>query len=305
MSSGRAKTVSFISASGGVGKTTLSLALTDYIYSNVRDPKQKRILLVDLDPTAGLSLSVLSEEEYDTLVEQGKTLCRLIESIERKVPAGMKITDYIHRLSPPQLKGVVFDLLLPGEELSDRMTRLWESGSPGSRFKSYLERAGVYSEYNYVIFDSAPFFDRRYTVANLYASDKYIVVLRPGLVDLKRTLRMLEWLEQESEQIAGSTEAFYRRFMSVFNMIRKGVDESDLILHFLGKKVERRLEEKEHLRSMFIYIDELDRRIGVAKHYVGEWADIQRLNFLRIKSDKEKAPEFEGLREEIFSWLNA
>jgi len=305
MSFGRAKTLSFISASGGVGKTTLSLALMDYIYSNVRDPRQKRILLVDLDPTAGLSLLILNEEEYDRLVEQGKTLCKLVENIERKVLTGMKITDYIYHLSPPQLKGVTFDLLLPGEELSDLMTNIWQSGSPGSRFKSYLERAGVYSEYNCVIFDSAPFFDRRYTVANLYASDKYIVVLRPSLVDLKRTLRMLDWLEQESEQVAGSTEAFYKRFMGVFNMVRKGVDESDLILHFLGKKVGRRLEEKEHLKSMFIQIDELDRRISIARHYVGLWAEISRLNFSGIKSDKEKAQEFEGLREEIFGWLSA
>jgi len=56
---------------------------------------------------------------------------------------------------------------------------------------------------------------------------------------------------------------------------------------------------------MLDYFNKLESRISVARHYVGLWTEVARLNFSGIKNDKEKAPEFEGLREEIFSWLSA
>lgn len=50
--------IAFLSASGGVGKTTVALHLAHKFLSN-----GKRVLLIDLDPSAGLTTALLGERE--------------------------------------------------------------------------------------------------------------------------------------------------------------------------------------------------------------------------------------------------
>jgi len=292
-----ARTVSFISASGGVGKTTLALGLASYVYRVAPSP---RPLLVDLDPTAGLSLSVLSDEEYDSLIRDGKTLSDMLSRYEKGVV--VKVEDYVQ---PKKVGAVAFDLLVPGEELGYHIEELWRSGKPVDIFKRFLEKVGVYGSYSFVIFDSAPFFDQRYTVLNLYASNRYVVVLRPSLIDFKRTIRMLKLLVRyHGETIAGSTPEFFRRFLAVFNMVSSITKkERSLISSFLSGGSEGEEERETHLKDMQRYAEELKTLIEVSSAYLPLKADYARLEFLRGKLGKENREEFDRLMGSMYNWV--
>ncbi|KUO90870.1 MAG: hypothetical protein AT713_07170 [Caldivirga sp. JCHS_4] len=79
--------IPIISAMGGVGKTTVSLMLA---YKAVRDGLNT--LILDLDPTAGLTLRVFGDIGYQALLEQGKTLMNLIKQFNKG--AKVNLTDH-------------------------------------------------------------------------------------------------------------------------------------------------------------------------------------------------------------------
>lgn len=271
--SSSAKTVSFISASGGVGKTTLSVFLAKWILDEKLAPAS-RLLLVDLDPTAGLSLSLMSERDYQQCVDDGKSLDRLYKDFSRGI-SSLNVEDYA---APVSHGGFRLNLLIPGDELDIMAEELWRPGNPGPRFRRLLERSGVYSQYDFVIFDSAPFFDMRYTVLSLYAASKYVVVLRPSLVDFRRTLRMLRRLMDYAGDFGLNTAEYLTRFLGVFNLVRQQTIESDTLvrLGFRGVSLGRsKLDERtEELRR---YVEELRRLFEVSNSLIPVNTDVSRL----------------------------
>nr|MDO8045395.1 hypothetical protein [Candidatus Baldrarchaeota archaeon] len=52
--------------------------------------------------------------------------------------------------------------LLPGDDLIDVVDRFWKTGAAGPRFRKMFKSMVPFSRYDYVIIDTAPFFDPRY-----------------------------------------------------------------------------------------------------------------------------------------------
>ncbi|MEZ0346494.1 MAG: ParA family protein [Infirmifilum sp.] len=277
------KTVSFISASGGVGKTTLSIFLAKWLLegSEGRRVAPTRLLLVDLDPTAGLSLSLMREEEYQRHVDEGKTLVGLYQKRSRGVQ--VNIEEYV---VPVNHEGHLLNIIIPGEELDLMVDELWRPGNPGQRFRKMLERSGLYTRYEYVIFDSAPFFDMRYTVLSLYASGKYVVVLRPSLVDFRRTIKMLRRLIGYADDFNLSTVEFLGRFLGVFNLAHSKTKESDALLDLGFHGTARgRSNEDEYMKAIQGYVEELKKLISVSQFIIPVKAEIARLNMKDARKD--------------------
>lgn len=287
MSSG-AKTVSFISASGGVGKTTLSAYLAMWLLAKKR-VTSLRLLLVDLDPTAGLSLSLMREEEYQQSVDERRSLVELYRSVYTRGVASVNIEDYVTKVKHGG--EYLLNILVPGEELDIVVEELWRPGNPGPRFRKLMDRSGVYSRYDYVIFDSAPFFDMRYTVLSLYAASKYVVVLRPSLVDFRRTTRMLRRLMEYAGDFGLSTGEFLARFMGVFNLVRRS-READALLakgfRGVGSAHSKLDERTADFRS---YVDTLENLINVSKSLIPLSADISRLMLKELEKEVKEALE--------------
>ncbi|QOJ79018.1 hypothetical protein IG193_00690 [Infirmifilum lucidum] len=101
----------------------------------------------------------------------------------------------------------------------------------------------------------------------------------------------------EGEAVAGSTVEFYECFIAVFNLVRS-TDEGKLVKAFLGG--EELVKEKEHLKDMHRYAEDLKRIIEVLPEYLSERVEYARLKFLEGSA---KSDEMSGLMERIHEWL--
>jgi cellulose biosynthesis protein BcsQ len=209
LKSRRAAVASFVSASGGVGKTKLSLMLAYHLSRSGR-----KVLFIDLDPTAGASLTVFNEDEYDELVKSRKTLSDALEQnlIQKAIVEPSSVT------ATAKVGDALLDFVVPGERLIRVVDELWKSSSAGLRFKRALESFIPFGKYDFVLVDNAPFFDPRYTALSLHISDCVFIPLRPSLIDLKRTARMLFWLEDEVATMEKGVKLSESMF-AVFNQV--------------------------------------------------------------------------------------
>jgi chromosome partitioning protein len=278
----RAKVVSFISASGGVGKTTLAILLAKWLIEN-RLVLPLKLLLVDLDPTAGLSLSLMDEEEYERRLSEGLTLVNLYRDYQRGLMS-RKVSDYAR---PVKHEGRELQVLVPGEELELVADELWRTGRPGPKFLELMRNSGAYTLFDSVIFDSAPFFDTRYTVLSIYAAERYVVVLRPSLVDSRRTLRMLKRLMEYAGDFGLSTAEYLTRFLGVVNLARSQTIEADALLSLGFKGVSPAHARRDERRIMLENsIEGLRKLIPFSDYVLPLKAEISRLELKDIIKDK-------------------
>ena len=200
--------IAFISASGGAGKTKLSLGLAWYLFR-----RKYRILLMDLDPTAGLSLLVLNENAYLRTIESNKTLSGLLADEQKGI--NKSLDEYTINISLGKRDEIIslpFNLLIPGEDLITQITQLFSGmyRNPGERFSKIITKRIPKGKWSFIIIDSAPFFDPRYIALSISLADWLIIPLRPTLIDFVRTYRMLKILEDDI-----STE----RILCLFNLV--------------------------------------------------------------------------------------
>jgi cellulose biosynthesis protein BcsQ len=174
----------------------------------------RKVLFIDLDPTAGASLTVFNEDEYDELVKSRKTLSDALEQnlIQKAIVEPSSVT------ATAKVGDALLDFVVPGERLIRVVDELWKSSSAGLRFKRALESFIPFGKYDFVLVDNAPFFDPRYTALSLHISDCVFIPLRPSLIDLKRTARMLFWLEDEVATMEKGVKLSESMF-AVFNQV--------------------------------------------------------------------------------------
>lgn len=71
-----AKVVSIINLKGGVGKTTLTVALAEF---TAVQSSQKKVLVINLDPQSNSSAALIGEDKWDEKVKAGHTLFTLFK----------------------------------------------------------------------------------------------------------------------------------------------------------------------------------------------------------------------------------
>jgi len=69
------KIISFINLKGGVGKTTSTVAIAEFL----ADEHRKNVLVVDLDPQTNATVALISEEEWQRRDDAGQTLKQLFQ----------------------------------------------------------------------------------------------------------------------------------------------------------------------------------------------------------------------------------
>jgi chromosome partitioning protein len=176
--------LSFINLKGGVGKTTVAVAVAELLAQEER----KRVLVIDLDPQTNASVTLISEERWAEMDKAGQTVAQLFADrlnpgdsskfdVDRSIARGVStINDGIARLD-----------LLPSSirliEVQDRIPLIGTLDDSGINPREILKIAiqPVVDSYDYVIIDCPPSLGI-VTKNGLRISNGYIIPTIPDIL---------------------------------------------------------------------------------------------------------------------------
>lgn len=211
------KVIPIISAAGGVGKTTLSLMLAYVLSLN-----HYNVLLIDMDPTAGLTLRMFGDLAYQELLNRHKTLIDMVKNSEGK--GSLNIDDYV--VYGKQVRSLDSDIqlypgfndvaVLPPGEGFDEFFAQHLYMDIGKIIWRVLNGSNI-NKFDAIIIDTAPFFDERYTLIALHNVERAVVVLRPTLTDIKRTNAMISKVSRSLQESDKPVPSFTLVFNFEYN----------------------------------------------------------------------------------------
>jgi len=153
--------LSVLNMKGGVGKTTISAHVMRVLYHRF----QKRVLLVDLDPQFNLTQAVLTQEVYDQILEEKKTVMAAFEpqpsndffKVKATKDPPPSATDIAKRLRPVGQGKVAKLDLIPGSFDLMKYTMIDDSSQlkiASDYFKWFISNAK--NEYDAIVLDCNP-----------------------------------------------------------------------------------------------------------------------------------------------------
>lgn len=179
------KMISFAVKKGGVGKTTLCKNIAYKLAL-----ENKKILLIDLDPQATLSMQMIDDQ-----IKVNNTLIKVIPS-----PDMIKLDKIIQKTKYKNI-----DIILGGESLNKSSDVIKNFYDEKDRFLIaeyiYKENEYIFDSYDYVLIDYPPTINDL-ALNFLILSDLIIIPVNDGLgsfkglIDLKNTLNYICQKEQ-------------------------------------------------------------------------------------------------------------
>jgi chromosome partitioning protein len=297
------KVVTFLSAKGGVGKTTLTVNTANELASRVGG--EEKVLVIDLDAQAGATVYVLGHEQQENLEKGGSTVYELLRSVLRAREEA---------LDPERLKRFV---VRAGGEWSSRLYLL-----PGDSRIMAIEREAIAeaaaggfgwivllrqllpklseSGFSYVFVDPPAAFGALARMA-LAAADYFVVPIVPD--DLGRvSFRMFvsDFFREAVLQIkqSGRSEPPLCGGV-VFNKIKSTSKTQEVIANSIAEEVSTRKlygryaipVYKSRLHDYIIYVKALEEH--------------KPLSRMRIRSDQDEQAkeEFESYFNEFYDYV--
>jgi len=175
---------SLINLKGGVGKTTLTLALAHFLALE----HQKRVLVIDLDPQTNATVCLIPETEWKERDETGRTLYQLFaDQVKgvRRFDADAAIVRNVSNISG----GVQGLDLLPSSlqliKIQDKLTQLtdFDSYQRGPIFALRDALADFLPYYDHVLIDCPPSIGI-VTLNGLAISDSYLIPVVPDILSV-------------------------------------------------------------------------------------------------------------------------
>lgn len=177
-----ARTIATVNLKGGVGKTTTTAALAEFMAAEFG----QRVLLVDLDPQTNLTTMMVGEERWKELNELGRTLATLFRRAVDPHADDFDIDKAVqHDVSPvTAVRGVdllasSLDLMEIQEGLSHQQYADPESSRPIEVLSAAV--APIADRYDYILVDCPPNLGML-TLNGLRLADGYLVPTIPDIL---------------------------------------------------------------------------------------------------------------------------
>lgn len=166
-----ANIISLINLKGGVGKTTLTIFMAEFLAKEYG----KRVLVVDLDPQTNATVSLITQDKWKELNENNLTLHQLfLDKIKSTNVFDIKKSIFKNAGNINLRKGSL-DLLPSSIELIDISEEIAIKNRDNGIIdiiKNELEK--VSNEYDFILIDCPPDLGT-ITTAGIYASSYYII----------------------------------------------------------------------------------------------------------------------------------
>lgn len=225
------KVISIINMKGGVGKTTLSIGIADYL-SEIG----KKILLIDADPQFNATQAMLdcykkedddSEENfYNTeILPQEKTIYRLF-----KLQTSMS-----QAYQMPEADNLIINLKENLDILCGDLNLVLVNTSSDytliRRIRNFIEDNLLKNKYDYIIIDCPPTLTI-YTDSALMASDCYLI---PNRID-KYSIVGIDSLQQAVGNLIREERIDLKCIGLVYTMVKASAKQEKLRISFESKK---------------------------------------------------------------------
>lgn len=254
--------LSFINLKGGVGKTTTAVAVAEMLAHEER----KRVLLIDLDPQTNATVTLISEEKWEELDKNGRTIAQLFDDrlnpqhapkfdIETAIVRGVStINDGITRLD-----------LLPSSiqliELQDRIPMIALTGNFTANPLDILRIAllPVIERYDYIIIDCPPSLGT-VTKNGLRISTGYVIPTIPDVVSTWGIYQIVDNVKRFADELDRSLPplGIVATKVQSNNLHRRVI--SDLKAQRLGK-----FGEGEGLPQPPLFASQIPQAVAVAR----------------------------------------
>lgn len=231
------KVISVINMKGGVGKTTLSVGIADYLAEI-----GKKILLIDADPQFNATQAMIdcyknedyeSEENYYNIevLPNEKTIYRLFKLQ----------TDMMHCYNTPKSHEVIIKLkdnldLLSGD-LNLVLVNKVSDHTFVRRIKNFIDDNDLKNSYEYIIIDCPPTLTI-YTDSALMASDFYLI---PNRID-RYSIVGIDSLQKAVNNLIREERINLKCIGLVYTMVKTSAKQEKIRVNFESKKIMNDIE---------------------------------------------------------------
>ncbi|PBI83547.1 Sporulation initiation inhibitor protein Soj [Flavobacterium sp. ACN2] len=169
-------TICLINMKGGVGKTTLTINLADFLSRR----EKNKVLLIDIDPQFNTTQCLFNGEEYVKYLRDEKdTILKIFDdNVKRKISTVKGTTNEeteLKDVKPYKISNFLH--ILPGNLELFKLEMASGSGKE-NKLKQYIEEISAVENYDYVLIDTPPTPSVWMTSA-LIASDFYLIPVKP------------------------------------------------------------------------------------------------------------------------------
>lgn len=194
--------IAFMNMKGGVGKTTLCVNLAYCLAKHFG----KNVLLIDLDPQFNATQYLLSQEKYlNEIFKDGKTINRIFEEstmrptiLEFEVKVDKPDTSNLEYFITDNLYIVPGDLTLINLEKSNTSTK-------EHKLRKYILDNKLREKYDFIFIDCPPT-QSIYTMAAFFASDFYIMPVKPDFLSTLGINLFKKAIEEYNEELPHKLE---------------------------------------------------------------------------------------------------
>lgn len=238
------KVISLINMKGGVGKTTLSIGIADYLSSN-----GKSILLIDADPQFNATQAMLDcykKEGFNDIESEDNYYTKIVKPSEKTIYKLFKPQTNMNSFySSPKTEEIVINLknnldLLCGD-LNLVLVNKSSDYSFIKRLKNFIEDNKLKEIYDYIIIDCPPTLTI-YTDSALMASDYYLI---PNRID-RYSIVGIDSLQSAVKGLIREERINLKCIGLVYTMVNKSLPPKQ-------EKIRTNFESKETVNDIDIF----------------------------------------------------